>query len=511
MLKERTLERLNSSALRSLENEFAKMTTLEICIVKVFLFFVIIDAIIYDVRAETDPFNVITSSGVCLSDVECPTAYSCHSRRNYPQYQCNPRSGLNESCFTNPVSSAPVLCQEGLFCSSGVCRPTLPVGATCTISSDCGPTNYCSLKDRKCERLGKLGASCMYDSECNVDAGFYCNTSQQKCVRRKPTGKNCDPENQVPCSGYCDSLTRRCVETKSELESCTSNEQCSRFPMYRGDRVYDNALCNIAKGSSGICVTESRLIKVLGARCSITKDKCDARRGLSCRWSSKLRKAVCQQFKKPNDNTSAYCTPENELSRCVDDSSPRGCRLPEYDNMDPDGYLERLFYRCLRAFEIVPRGAICNRAGFEKCQDGTSCRTIIGVTELQFRTRPPRLATCVQVKQLGESCSGSKFRTQCDYGLNCKQGVCVQGKPKETLPTHADIDDDCSKLPCVPGAVCEDGGFLSDRACTLPTKSASEGKICFNTARFYRVSFSPHFLISNFPTCFQLSNFIHAS
>lgn len=457
-------------------------------------FFVIISAILYSVRAETDPFNLIIAPGVCLSDVECPSTFSCHSRGFYPQYQCTPRNGLNETCYTNPINSAPILCQEGLFCSSGVCRSTLPLGATCTISSDCGPTNYCSLEDRKCKKLGKLGTSCMYDSECDVDAGFYCNSLRQKCLRRRPAGKYCNPNNQVVCAGYCDSSTKKCVETKSELESCTSNQQCSRFPLHRGDRVYDDALCNIPKGSTGICVTESRLIKVLGARCSISKDKCDARRGLSCRWSSKLRKAVCQQMKKPKDNTIDYCTPGSEFSKCVDDSVPRGCRLPDYDNTDPDGYLERLFYRCSRAFEVVPRGAICNRAGFEQCEDGTSCNTILGVTELQFRTRPPRLATCVKVMQLGESCSGSKFRTQCDYGLKCKQGVCVKGKPKETLPTHADIGDDCSKLPCVPGAVCENGGFFSDRACTWPTKIVSKGQLCFGTARFYKVS-STHFYV----------------
>lgn len=464
------------------------MTAQKFDFVRKCLLLLLTSCLIPSIRAETIDFNLITDPKLCFSDIECPSNYSCFADGYYAQYQCVPRSALNEPCDTNPFRSAPTLCQSGLFCSSKICRPLRKLGQRCTLSSDCIPPYYCELTDNKCRKLGELGAACEYDEECNIDGGFYCNLSKKKCVPRKSPGKPCDPDDPLRCAGYCDYNSRKCFATKAELEPCTTREQCTRFPHRKFGRIYDDALCNIAKGSIGICVTESRLLKSLGARCSVKKDMCDARRGLSCRWSVRLRKAVCQQKNKPGDEAAAYCTPGNALSTCINNRWPRGCRLEEIDYSDPDGHLVRLYYRCLRAYETVPRGAICNRVDYARCEVGTSCRPIAGVSELPYRTRPLPLATCVVVRNLGESCAGSKFKTQCEDGLHCEHGVCVEGAQKETPYTHADISDDCSKLPCVPGTICQEGFNIFSRECSFPTKTVSNGQLCYNRARFYIVS-----------------------
>lgn len=438
---------------------------------------------------EDIPEDAITNPNVCLSNLECPKTSTCDNEGQYPQFQCVPRKDVGESCITFPFSVES--CLPGLYCSFGKCSPTLPIGANCTLNEQCGPAATCRRTDQTCQKMGLKKAPCEFSFDCDIDAGFYCNTAVNRCVPRKAAGSPCTNKEPAECAGYCNKKTKLCMETKKEATFCSNGEQCSRFPYRRSDRDVDDALCNIPKNKVGICVTESRLVKELGAPCSIRKDRCDARRGLSCQWNRNLRKAVCHQKRKETDQTVAYCTPGNDFSICVNDAIPRGCRKPPYDNSDPDGYLERVFYRCVRAYETVPRGAICNRVDYAVCANGTSCRTIPGVSELEFRTRPPRLSTCVVVRGLGESCSGSKFRTQCEYGLKCENDVCVTGN-SEIPYTHSDIDDVCSRRPCVPGTVC----LADEKVCSLPTRTVQEGNICYESARFYRVRkwLSLHFL-----------------
>lgn len=355
--------------------------------------------------------RLVTDQSVCLSDFECKGNTYCHPTA----HTCRPRAAKGQSCFLSNE------CRRSLFCNvEGQCEPRKVIGAACN------PFTSSACVD---------GADCDFDSE--------------KCVSVAPVS---------PRYGAV----------------CESDSECVA-PV--DDFLPDGApvLCNIPSGSSGLCQNPDSLIKTLGADCSQSNDLCDARRGLSCRFSAPMNKSVCMQRGRYQDvRLTRFCTPGSELSRCENRNGvPMECRLGRL------GYED--IFSCEPRQEVLSVGQACHRGDIGVCGDGLECKLIPSV----LTRHRPTWKSCVKVVGAGEGCSDI-FTTQCGEGLTCENKVCVEGeKPMFPSNTHVGETLSCEgELPCARGLVCPATG--GRRLCSRPTVIQSAGEPCFFTTQVNR-------------------------
>lgn len=436
----------------------------------------------------------ITSPSACLSDIECPTTHYCSLRKVAPAFSCLPRLSAGVKCRSSITE-----CKPGLHCgatrpSSDTkrCQKQKALGETCQPDDafSCLAPNVCHDKTNICvpDTFGLAGDSCEeygnnYFATCKQQ--FHC--VNRKCKRKKSKG-SC--VNDFECAGICAGglpieFKGQCLDLHKQNQVCSRNSDCKQVlnPPPRTDELVCNI--HIPSGIAGICVLESNLLRRLGQKCNREKDRCDARRGLSCRWANTLSRFACV-----HTSSSIYCEPGSTLSSCITDGTPRECRKPIFHG----GYRPLPFFQCLRRRETRPWGTVCNRDTFTVCEVGTSCELVPGIGN-KMAYPPPALRMCLKVRNLGGKC-GNNLRVTCGKSLICKNGTCVKGVENRSVKvTHADFSTSCAKLPCVPGYSCEQppGSF---KKCVLPARTVGLGKVCYGKALFGRVSliniFSSH-------------------
>lgn len=443
---------------------------------------------------NVNPNFLVTSSRNCLSNVDCPSTSFCgrfYFSSRYPGFKCIPRLRVNASCVSPSLAGE---CRPGLYCSSRgrVCRKQTPANSRCLPLDpmQCLGRLTCKSSTRRCGQPGAVGFKCTSDTDCRP--AFYCARDRGRCVRREGPGTTCRPRFFRQCSGFCATSVANpsrgvCLPSRNDGGACTRTVQCLQADPASQKRG-NFRVCNVARGYVGICLRETLQLKQLGVACSPKRDRCDADRGLACRWAGKKRGFVCQQRASVTDvGVTRFCTPKSPLSACLPiDGIPQECRRErENDFTTPyDG-----LYACLRETEFLPVGSICDHVEYALCASGTVCLPVPGISR-KFLPRTP-VKYCLIIRQLGEPCGG-KFFSRCADGLKCVNGKCVKGTPTVGKVTHAYLNGDCTKLPCARGLVCAKPVAAPAssplRICQFPVRIVDINRPCYDTARVRRVS-----------------------
>lgn len=480
----------------------------------------LLSAICLSIEAQ----RVITATGTCIRDADCAilSEFCTENKR------CRQRLRENDSCAESTQ------CEEGLYCkrkvAGNVCVKQAKPFKECSVWDDtpCGKgeavpwwpsavndTFYCSASapesgdSDECLPQSRAGIPCTSHNECQI--GTYCKIEHfgfrtyGTCTPQKAPGAICgmstDPSHErYECEGYCsfsllpEISSGKCTSTSAIGQPCHSNYQCKGYTSSARDPKMNRnpkVICNVPKGEVGVCQNERDLIKKDGLRCNPRKDFCDDGRGLSCRWTSTGPRCMFNSF--DGDRVSVpYCDPNSKFSKCnTNFGTPTECR-PNVDPFVPQE--SKGFFQCLPKRETVPQGSICNLSEHTDCEKGMSCQAVPGIDQItRAFTSPTQF--CVSVKQEGERCF-SKFRFACATGLKCKNNVCVKGKPTNKI-THADLNERCDILPCVPGTQCVTK--FGQKECALKTVSKGEGEKCFSTGISSIVSFLIYFHVFEYP------------
>lgn len=179
----------------------------------------------------------------CHGDVECESRGAACSAPSCDDAcclgVCEPRSKLEDRCFTLDD------CEPGLRCSLDAYCVTGDVGARCSDSGDCDPSNWCDLLAGVCKADVPEGAPCSRLTQCGGETscvGTRRRVAPPQCRRVNVEGDACD----FVCLGnlYCD------LSNPIGFGTCRSlpkhGESCSLFLPCIGK----NEVCN-----AGACVT----------------------------------------------------------------------------------------------------------------------------------------------------------------------------------------------------------------------------------------------------------------
>lgn len=456
--------------------------------------------------------RVITEAGNCIRQSECNT------RTEYCSFKlrCHARGSVKARC------SSSTQCKRGLYCDrNGVCTQQKGLFEKCNRCFDCcavhGNTRtICSPISDRCIFSGLNGNVCGRYRNSDCQHGYYCQRANYgengKCSRKKPEGSICGlrDHNHDVCRGFCSRFSwiytathfkhGVCVTGSKLGEPCTEDQQCvghrkdDEGPWF--ERNFYNpppVQCNVPKGSIGICEHEHKLLKKEGKSCNLRKDRCDAKRGLSCRRTPNGARCMLNVL-EDDQYATPFCDIHGNLSRCnlrngISTVCRKGTRegllhdaalyysIEHSDALYSSNILDE-FFVCRKRKEIIPRGWRCHGSSSPQshrgllehavCEKGTTCRQVHGLRTGHW----PRRGTagfCAVVKKEGEKCF-SKFRDACGEGLKCHKHVCVKGNPDTTI-THADVYNACDVLPCVPGTQCMES--YSRPFCDIPQREAN--------------------------------------
>lgn len=192
--------------------------------------------------------GTILDGGTCYADVECVspgatcdtqcTDSSCCIGTCHPKLKqgevcqdttaCEPGLRCHRVCLSGDIGSScsSVLdCDQGAWCKSGQCVPTLPGGSECSDNSQCGGQTICvgaTLLGAPghCTNVAIAGNPC--DSFCL--GGLYCSTSGT-CQQRPVVGESCSTfVNCLGVDAFCSNDT--CVQAGSEGDPCGGSQPC---------------------------------------------------------------------------------------------------------------------------------------------------------------------------------------------------------------------------------------------------------------------------------------------
>lgn len=442
----------------------------------------------------------VSAPEICLRDIECgPKAFCSPLQQSGLFGTCKPRLSVGTQCETHAscaegafciVTAPPKLCTRqaarGEKCNPVQANVCLP-GLTCTPpkNNPCIPALACDSSLGRCQpdAPGKEGATCQFDRDCDQNDGFYCMTEPGVCTRKKPDGAQCGiRSDNRECQGFCLTgfgiIGGICAPTQPLGGLCTENRHCTA-PFNLRPRL-DRVICNLPRSSGlvGVCAKTSQLKRKLGDPCNYRSDLCDARRGLSCRWASSLKRAACQhRFDLLGDGFS-YCKPGSPLSRCPGPQQffPTECRTQRVVPGERFPSSVENFTRCSRKRRFIRPGVMCSDEA-DTCQRGSVCRIIPGVLPMPTgrfsRFGPPSTVYCVRTLKAGSQCNNAKkFRELCDNGLQCVSGNCKKSSG-EVKNTHAALNAPCSSLPCSPGLTCGE-----NKVCETQKVVLAFGKLC---------------------------------
>ena len=158
-----------------------------------------------------------TTSG-CIDGLWCTPGSTCSTKKKDGEYcplndnACNSgKCGNGSICLTKdghiPEGSPGCLndsdCGPKMKCSGWggkgvICQKLGKVGDACTYDSGCESGLRCRLS--KCKKLGKVGDACTYTSGC--DNKLWCSTSLT-CQPKKKSGEYCPLNDNACLSGNC--------------------------------------------------------------------------------------------------------------------------------------------------------------------------------------------------------------------------------------------------------------------------------------------------------------------
>lgn len=114
-------------------------------------------------------------------------------------------------------------------CCAGTCADTSPspIGGACHVDSDCVADTYCGL-DQLCHALGKDGATCYGDNQC--DYGLACITATNPGICHA-LGADAGPCPYGRCASVGDTCnaSMTCVAVGLPGAACTMDAQCSPY------------------------------------------------------------------------------------------------------------------------------------------------------------------------------------------------------------------------------------------------------------------------------------------
>lgn len=414
-----------------------------------------------------------TSVNTCMSNFECPTDQYCSGADWYEALQkCVKRGHRGSNCQVRSDS-----CISGFVCADAptktVCLERLNDGDICKRNVyQCSEDLDCVKSQDgnfRCTMKLSAGSRCAYSNQCSSSQNLSCK--MRKCTQKSAVGQSCT--NYEQCESSICASSKKCAPRQKIGKLCLEDAHCvnSASPNTNGNHVYCNQ--GAIPSKHGRCLKDSQLIKELGANCSPKYDRCDSRRGLSCKWSPSDNRHVCQQR-----TVSGFCTPGSNYSKCESSFfSTRECYLAP----DLGSYQEPTprFYKCNPFRTKVPIGIVCNNYAVE-CPKGSQCTTIPGISQYiggAVGAFPYR--ACVYVRGVGEKCE-NKFESKCQDGLKCENGKCIKGS-SSSPETHANFGISCDSLPCVPGAECVKG------TCQKRTKFVGLLQPCAPDALYNRV------------------------
>ena len=172
----------------------------------------------------------VASAAMCESSDACPATEYCGTGGGR-LCQKPLKVGLNQSC-----NSSSAVCDDGLFCSSGTCRTKVPVGGTCSQTSDCVASAYCSyyLGAYSCTQYAALGAPCTTAGRtppicppATVCSPVTDGGVGSACEPAHTLGQSCTSPTDCATGLYCSSPSHTCATSVAEGGSCTSTAQCA--------------------------------------------------------------------------------------------------------------------------------------------------------------------------------------------------------------------------------------------------------------------------------------------
>lgn len=455
--------------------------------------------------AAVNQTALVTFKNTCFSNSECPSGKFCNFDPEVSPFTsyCLPLRKLGATCTASSST-----CTKGLECtfpfnaSVARCRKIKStVGNPCTVDGPgirtcnggerCAPSVPNSKKYVCTAGRGRNGDACEWDDNCDQDGGFYCK-DQRVCRPKVQPGALCTNFDNYHCNGFCRTSPLKrsqqiCIAEHQEGGKCKDEENC--FNEINSVNPKGRMICNLQSlqlgefipGKLGICVREANLLKKLGTKCSPNMDKCDTRRGLSCRRLSQ-KKFVCKQV-------AFYCTPNNKFSTCdqTADGTPAVCAIPNPDLSSASfgSVRDERFYQCVRKESVVRRGQVCNQFAQTRCESGATCSWVSGIRGPPCFRYCDSLWYCRAPKKIGSKCE-SKFKDDCGDGNTCKNGKCVK-IIKFNDYSHAGESVNCTTLPCAPGLICQGNG--KQKTCGKPIVHVGRGKPCFPIIGVTRVSY----------------------
>lgn len=466
-----------------------------------------------------------TSPSVCLSNGDCPAGSTCDTTDdfNYPAtYACTPFVKPGAKCFNK------LTCTAGHFCgadsqfalrSEYTCRPYLPLGSTCFVNNACighSMNASCLVADpdmpygrRKCTADAKAmpaqpGESCeRFERVCGN--GLYCSSPWSKGVCRRKKwggGRTCGTLGEEECrSDSCVSVwfknfKRVCAPMKRTGQLCSNGKMCEGYSS--GESV-----CNIPRGSTGKCMKITSLLTRPGMKCKPGYDRCDSRRGLSCRYAGKSLGFRCAHRAFPGD----VGLPEKYCSSTVGKTNPMLSTCNPQNGVPTECRPGKFFDECQpRAQKMVAQGEVCTDADLKsQCAPGLYCRSSDSVRTQRFGTE--LVQYCTKIVENGMKCD--TFNTSCRFPLQCTNGICAEQTRSTSLAEdYAQVGKEYNGFNygcdpsgkddrygmCAPGLTCRENSEKQFE-CLKPLVTVKKGKPCFSTAAFDKVCFFALFFI----------------
>ncbi|HLK35349.1 MAG TPA: hypothetical protein VKU41_01270 [Polyangiaceae bacterium] len=166
----------------------------------------------------------------CATGLDCQPGSACDNTRDAAVCEPVVQEAAGASCGGTTADCAP-----GLYCdmTAAHCAAFATEGAACDQQDACGPTLACI--GGTCQSRGDAGASCQFDSDCNL--GFGCSDTSQTCgaVTWVGSGQPCGGLTRClvgQCSSAGTGSPGSCPTVLADGQACgvgDSNTMCDQF------------------------------------------------------------------------------------------------------------------------------------------------------------------------------------------------------------------------------------------------------------------------------------------
>jgi hypothetical protein len=159
----------------------------------------------------------LDQAGLCGSDLECKDGLYC-LMSGTTQYYCvaEPTALAGASC-----TSGMTRCAAGYYCdsSSDKCTAQKPSGQTCSSTDQCATGLVCN--SYTCGAGIAQGQQCYNSgSGSGCALGLYCDATQYQCLAAKAIGATCTSTAECQDTAYCDPTSSHCAARPSVGQQC---------------------------------------------------------------------------------------------------------------------------------------------------------------------------------------------------------------------------------------------------------------------------------------------------